>query len=490
MEGLATPSGGSTLFRRQSITDEVTVPVSQSTPISGLTQAQILSPSMPVARLEAEEVGLPDSPDVRVLCPVPPSVQDESDCEYDSDGNIHPPFDLDIEEGPPNFEEEEVTAQEKTGIENGKSTLVVEKIDKMMVSELKDHLRERNLSLTGRKAVLVERLKMAVVSGAPIIGNMPQEEKENMGGQGFSSLARWELLEPEDAIVSEEGLARAPTVPANEALCMGAPKRNYEHRFDRPLFQHEVLLPKRDSMGRIMRTMDGKVRYENKKTDETVPNIQAIHDAGLDCDSHPALWFDLFMPREKKRQEHPDVVTLADFTTWTNMKAAMENAGRGGVLYPEFKNFTIIELQQHLGLYILNGLCPSPQVSLKFQHPIDNPVNGSLLVHDSFQNNPQRRHRHFKRFFAATNPLVPLPCRKTSPNHKVQKFLKHAIKKSKTFMFIGRCISGDEQTIGSLSIFQFSLCFIHLLILFHSFFYFRMSRKAPRHSENHVQKGG
>ena len=73
------------------------------------------------------------------------------------------------------------------------------------------------------------------------------------------------------------------------------------------------------------------------------------------------------MPRERKRQAHQDVVTLADFTTWTNMKVTMENAGEGGVVYPKL----------HLGLYILNGLCPSPQVSLKFQHPSENPVNGS-----------------------------------------------------------------------------------------------------------------
>ena len=130
-------------------------------------------------------------------------------------------------------------------------------------------------------------------------------------------------------------------------------------------------------MGRIMRATNGKVRYEKTSTDETGPNIQAIHDAGLNTDSHPVLWFDLFMPRERKRQEHQDVVTLADFTTWTNMKATMQNAGEGGVVYPEFKKFIMIELQQHLGLYILNGLCPSPQVSLKFQHPSENPVNGS-----------------------------------------------------------------------------------------------------------------
>ena len=86
----------------------------------------------------------------------------------------------------------------------------------------------------------------------------------------------------------------------------------------------------------------------------------------------------------------------------------------------------------------------------------------SSMVYEAFKKNPQRRHRHFKRFFAATNPLVPLPSRKTHPNHKVQKFFKHAMKQSKSFMFIGRYISGDEQTVGTLLLIYFNfILFIH-----------------------------
>ena len=45
----------------------------------------------------------------------------------------------------------------------------------------------------------------------------------------------------------------------------------------------------------------------------------------------------------------------------------MNNAGSGGGMYQDFKLFSKVELQKHLGLYILNGLSPSPQVAMEFQ---------------------------------------------------------------------------------------------------------------------------
>ena len=119
-------------------------------------------------------------------------------------------------------------------------------------------------------------------------------------------------------------------------------------------------------MGRVRYGRDGRVMYKKQSSDETVPNIEAINEAGLNCQSHPATWFNLFMPREKRRQDNPDVVSVVDFTSWTNTKAVMENAGPGGVLYPDFTPFSNDEVMQHLGLYILHGLSPSPQVSMKF----------------------------------------------------------------------------------------------------------------------------
>ena len=47
-----------------------------------------------------------------------------------------------------------------------------------------------------------------------------------------------------------------------------------------------------------------------------------------------------------------------------------------------------------------------------------------------------------------TNPLLPPTCRNKNPNAKIHPLLKQAIFASQQAIFIGRCISIGEQTIG------------------------------------------
>jgi hypothetical protein len=65
------------------------------------------------------------------------------------------------------------------------------------------------------------------------------------------------------------------------------------------------------------------------------------------------------------RVEYPSFQT---WTKYTNAKAMISQAGRGGTKYPDFKPFSMQEIRQHLGLYVLNGLNPLPGVEeLKFR---------------------------------------------------------------------------------------------------------------------------
>ena len=58
-----------------------------------------------------------------------------------------------------------------------------------------------------------------------------------------------------------------------------------------------------------------------------------------------------------------DFKTLA---SWTNIKAKLAGAGPGGSYYPDFKDFTALVIRQHMPIYILNGLSPSPRLEMKF----------------------------------------------------------------------------------------------------------------------------
>ena len=74
------------------------------------------------------------------------------------------------------------------------------------------------------------------------------------------------------------------------------------------------------------------------------------------------------------------------------------NAGKGGTLYPHYNPFTVDEVMKHIGIYIWNGLSPSPQIDLKFQSSQINEVNGSDLLSQKFGPRASLQHREFKAF--------------------------------------------------------------------------------------------
>ena len=123
------------------------------------------------------------------------------------------------------------------------------------------------------------------------------------------------------------------------------------------------------------------------------------------------------------------------------------NAGKGGSIYPNCKPVTVDEMMQHIGLYILHGLAPSPQVEMKFQSTKQNKVNGNDFVCKAFGRNASQRHRELKSFFAVVDPVLSVPSRSSHPNWKVSKFFRHAIQISKECIHVGMNISIDEQTI-------------------------------------------
>ena len=102
---------------------------------------------------------------------------------------------------------------------------------------------------------------------------------------------------------------------------------------------------------------------------------------------------------------------------------------------------------QHLGVYILNGLPPSPQVEMKFDSQKKNPTNGSNFCSNAFGSCARQRHKKFKAFFEFQDPVKPTTMRKSHPNWKIQVLLRHNIIVSKDAIFLGSSLSCDEDTM-------------------------------------------
>ena len=133
--------------------------------------------------------------------------------------------------------------------------------------------------------------------------------------------------------------------------------------------------------------------YEIRNCEDTVPNIDFSIKQNLTSDYHPAHWFDYFMPIEKKRQDLPQVVSVAQLTTWKNTKAVLYNEGDGGVQYPSFEAFWVEDIIKHIRVYMHNGIYTSPQVIYNLDYPDKNQINGYAIVNRAIVKNAHQRQR-------------------------------------------------------------------------------------------------
>ena len=133
-----------------------------------------------------------------------------------------------------------------------------------------------------------------------------------------------------------------------------------------------------------MKDQKGDYIYEDLTHTESLPSIYFLESHGIRTTSHPADWYNILMPRSTHRQYNNWVTSIADFTSFTNKKAYLYNAGSGGNQYPNFKEFSVDEIMQHIGVYILNSLSLSPQGEMKFDLQKKNPTNGSDFCYNAF----------------------------------------------------------------------------------------------------------
>lgn len=150
-----------------------------------------------------------------------------------------------------------------------------------------------------------------------------------MVGPTFSSTAHWSMLESRDKVIGKDDLqdtyghqicSPIAGLPTNEDTTKRAPKKNYKEMFDRLYFVQQFRVPKKNLIGRTMQDSDGDYLFEVTNSTDTVPNIDALHAYCNSFDSHPVNWFNFFLHINKKQQDTPNVITIDDFTTWSNEK--------------------------------------------------------------------------------------------------------------------------------------------------------------------------
>ena len=210
---------------------------------------------------------------------------------------------------------------------------------------------------------------------------------------------------------------RAPTTPREEFERTGVGKGgrdkfNFSRKITRGQFTKKARVPKLDRANRIMKDRQtGNVLYEERVITTSVPNMDFIEKHNLSHKSEPFEWFNAFVPFKKSRQEAQcdGAFTIGDWATNTKLRASLSNAGKHGTIYTDFKDFTPVKLMKHIGVYFLQGVSPPPRVELKMKPQCMDPINGNDMVFKALGTNAERRHRHFKLFFAIQDPRIAIP---------------------------------------------------------------------------------
>ena len=91
-----------------------------------------------------------------------------------------------------------------------------------------------------------------------------------------------------------------------------------------------------------MKYRKGDYIYEDRTHTESLPNLEFLEIHGISTTSHPDDWFNVLMPRSTRRQDNNRVMSIADFTSFTNKKAYLYNAVSGGTQYPDFKEYLLM----------------------------------------------------------------------------------------------------------------------------------------------------
>jgi len=102
---------------------------------------------------------------------------------------------------------------------------------------------------------------------------------------------------------------------------------------------------------------------------------------------------------------------------------------------------------QHIGIYILNGLIPSPQVEMKICSQ-KRPNQLEQFCLQCIGPSGVHNHKEFECFFACQDQCLYNSSCKSLPNFKISPLLKHCAKVSKEVVVLGEILSADEQTIG------------------------------------------
>jgi len=340
----------------------------------------------------------------------------------------------------------------------------------MLVAQLRDALKKRGRGSHGKKGNLQDCLKEAICLNVSVtLGNDVARRHESMASLDVT--AKWELLTWCDNLVPEPENSYTNLRPPTERNAALNPKYGFIETFNCIPFtgtteKMQYCRPEGRSVHRS-RGEKRKQRTDSWHSRPTMPvatrklggpSTDFLRRYGLDENSHSMDWITAFMPlTPENNKEDPAVVNVkgdrhtkfavSNWTAYSNTKAMMVGAGDECQIFAgKHRPFTNQDIMTMLGVYILDGLAPSPKLVQKMQPQSKSPTHDNDRIADTIGPGYQQKHRSFRHFFATQDPLMVSPAKGKCPNFKADEFFRWLRHIWKEAWILAEGFSLDEQT--------------------------------------------
>ena len=98
---------------------------------------------------------------------------------------------------------------------------------------------------------------------------------------------------------------------------------------------------------------------------------------------------------------------MSNWTSYTNMKASIAHAGEEGHIFAgQYKPFKNDDLEQIIGVYILDALAPSHPLIQKIQPQSKQRTHGNDLIANCIGPGYEAKYRHFRQLFYVQYPMM------------------------------------------------------------------------------------
>ena len=205
----------------------------------------------------------------------------------------------------------------------------------------------------------------------------------------FADSAYWRIFDKDDQASHEPDNARfktvrAPTIWEADAKFVPVKYGFSKYKFDIPVLGAVFERVSRWENGMSKKKKNGKVEMESNTIESGCVDPKLIAKYGLTKDTRTEQYAEILLPMNKNMQGAKEIYSFRQLKYWTNLKASLADAGKDGSCYQDFKDFSTNEIRQGFGLYVVQGLCHSPRVELKFRSQQQYKVHGNDFVYISF----------------------------------------------------------------------------------------------------------